>query len=176
MNEDQKESCSEESGYEKRTEVAGGPETEEDRKEIISLALRRFEIPEKHDNFIYVLPAFYVAKADGKVSFKEVYRAIRDAYELGLVALRDKVEKHDFMQFSRDNYLKFAGKTRFDDLVLLTDAINAMLDAYPKTESDRIRRHIHQMCLDVAEAKGPFLGEKITPGEQEMLDRIFKEI
>lgn len=143
--------------------------------EAIAQAMDRFEIPEGHEKFMFCLPAFYVAKADGKVSLKEAMSIIWNSMMLGLIKPSGS-EKKAFESFAQAKFLQFQGKRNLDDFRILADAINAKLAEYSEEMVLEIRQTIRQTCEKVAAASGPMFREKVLPEEREMLDEIFASI
>lgn len=141
----------------------------------IQAAMERFEIPREHESFLFCIPPFYVAKADGKISIKEAMSIAWNSLMLGLVKPQGP-EKSAFDRFARDKLFQFQGKRNLDDYQILADAINAKLAQYPQEMAMDIRRTIRQTCEKVAEASGPLFRDKVSPEEREMLDRIFASI
>jgi len=141
----------------------------------IQQAMDRYGVPAGHAKFLFVLPPFYVAKADGKVSLKEAMSIVWNSLRSGLVGVQGE-EKKAFDLFVQNELLQFQGKSSLDDLEILTRGINARLAQYPSDEAPRIREQIHEMCIKVAKASGPLFREKVSAEERQMLDRIFAEI
>ena len=140
-------------------------------------ALDRFEIPEEYEHFLFVMPSFYVAKADGKISTKETLSIVRNSVLFNLVDMKtDENEKDQFLSFSHNKILTFMGKSNLDDLSLIVNAINEKLEDYPPDEQVRIRKRIHELCTKVAQSSGPMFKDKVCAEEAEMLDRIFDGI
>lgn len=146
-------------------------------RQKIEAALNRYEVPRGYEHFLFILPAFYVAKSDGKISTKETITIIVNSIHFNLVDTHvDKEEKNEFHAFAHNKVLTFMGKTNLGDLDILVNAINSKLEEYPEIEANRIRKKIRELCIAVAKSSGPLFREKILREEREMLDRIFKGI
>ena len=143
--------------------------------ERIRVAMDRFEVPQGREKFLFCLPAMYVAKADGKISFKEAMSVIWNSLMLGLVKPQGD-EKTAFDAFVKSKILTFQGKSDLSDFVMLADAINDLLDTYGPSEAQEIRKAIHGTCTKVAEASGPMFRDKVSAEERDMLDRIFARL
>ena len=138
----------------------------------IKEAMERFEVPSGHENLLFCLPAFYVAKADGKISMKEAFSIVWNSVTTGLIKPRGD-EKKAFDGFVQRKLLHFQSKTSLDDFGILADAINAKLAQYPADAAQSIRDTIHDTCTKVAKSSGPLFREKVSPEERQMLDKIF---
>jgi len=143
--------------------------------DVIQAAMERFEVPAERETFLFCLPAFYVAKSDGKISVKEAMSIAWNALMQGLVKPRGD-EKKDFDAFLKDKLLQFQGKRNLEDYDILAEAINAKLLQYPADVAAGIRRAIRDTCVKVAEASGPMFREKVLPEERQMLDKIFASL
>jgi hypothetical protein len=140
--------------------------------DAIQAAVQRFEIPPEHETFMFCLPAFYVAKADGSISLKEAMSIAFNSLMLGLVKPHGD-EKKAFQAFAKDKLLQFQGKRSLDDFDVLAEAINAKLAQYPADAANDIRKSIQETCVKVAKASGPMFRDKVLPEERHMLDKIF---
>jgi len=140
--------------------------------EVVRAAMERFEVPAEHETFLFCLPAFYVAKSDGKISLKEAMSIIWNSVMLGLVKPRGE-EKKAFDAFVKDKLFQFQGKRNLEDYDVLAEAINAKLREYPAEAAAGIRQSIRETCIKVAEASGPMFRDKVLPEERHMLDKIF---
>ena len=83
--------------------------------------MERFEVPAEHETFLFCLPAFYVAKSDGKISVKEAMSIAWNSLMLGLVKPRGE-EKKAFDAFFKDKLFQFQGKRNLEDYDLLAEA------------------------------------------------------
>ncbi len=144
-------------------------------EEIIKKAMYFFEIPPHRTNYLFILPAFYVAKADGKLSMKEAISLRYNAAVLGLISPADQ-EGSDLEEFMEKKTEQFSEKTNLNDLDLLTRAINARLESYPPDKAQAIRESIYELCMKVADASGPLLGDHISEEEKAMLKKIFYKL
>ncbi len=142
---------------------------------VIQKAMEVFEIPPHRAHYLFLLPAFYVAKADGKLSMKEIMTLRLNAVTLGLIGPQDE-DSADLEQFFEKKIEQFGRELKLSDLDLLAKAINARLDNYPQDKARTIRESIYQLCMNVADASGPLFGENITPEEREMLKQIFYKL
>ena len=138
----------------------------------IKKAMDVFDIPPDHVDFLFLLPPFYVAKADGKVSAKEVMAIGWNSITSGLFSSRHSV-KEALDKFLEVKAVQFQNKTDFSDFKLLAKAINARLERLPDDKSKTIRDIMLDMCLKVAEASGPIFGKNINDYERQMLKLIF---
>jgi len=144
---------------------------------MIDAAMNRYEVPREYEHFLFILPAFYVAKSDGKISTKETISIIMNSIHFNLVDTEvDKDERNEFHAFTHNKILTFMGKTNLGDLDILVNAINEKLEGYPEAEAKRVRKKIRELCIAVAKSSGPLFREKILPEERKMLDRIFQGI
>ncbi len=144
-------------------------------EEIIKKALQFFEIPPHRSNYLFLLPSFYVAKADGKLSMKETISIRYNAAMLGLIGPQDQGSS-DLEEFIEKKIEQFAEKTNLNDLDLLTQAINARLEAYAPDKAQAIRESIYELCMKVADASGPLFGDHISEEERQMLKKIFYKL
>lgn len=142
---------------------------------IIQKAMTTFGVPAHRPNFLFLLPAFFVAQADGKIQMKEVMSIGYNSVKLGLVTAQEE-GSDDFNLFLEQMVEKFQQKTLLSDLDLLATAINARLATVAPERAQVIRERIYQLCVAVADASGPLLGDKITAEEKEMLQRIFYKL
>jgi len=146
-------------------------------RQFIREAIDRYEIPEEYEHFLFILPAFYVAKADGKISAKETISIIRNSVLFNLVGTEvNEGEKQEFYAFAHNRILTFMGKSCLKDLDILTNAVIEKLQEYPEAEEKRIKTRIRELCISVAKSSGPLFREKVGPEERRMLDRIFENI
>jgi len=143
--------------------------------EIINKAMELFEIPSHRKNFLFLLPPFYIAKADGKISFKEINSICYNAIRLGLIGPQEQ-DSEDLDAFIEKTIKKFEEKLYLGDLDLLAKAINARLKDYTPEKAQEIRERIYELCVDVADASGPLFGDNITKEEKQMLERIFTKL
>jgi tellurite resistance protein len=141
----------------------------------IKKAMQVFEIPSHRTNYLFLLPSFYVAKADGKLSVKEIMSLRYNAAKLGLLGPQDE-DSQDLETFMEKKIEQFSGKITFSDLELLAKAINARLANYSPDKARAIREHIYELCMKVADASGPLLGENISEEEKQMLEQIFYQL
>ena len=141
----------------------------------IKQALDRFEIPPEHIDFLFLLPPFYVAKADGKMSIKESMSIAYNSIVLGLVSTQSE-EKKAFQTFLKNKLFQFQGKTNLEDLDIVATAINARLEQFPADKAQKIRKLMYETCIKVAEASGPLFRDKVSPEERQMLDKILQNI
>ncbi len=143
--------------------------------DIIKKAMQVFEIPSHRTNYLFLLPSFYVAMADGKLSMKEIMSLRYNAAMLGLVGPQDE-ESQDLEKFMENKIEQFSGKITLSDLDLLAKAINARLAGYSPDKARVIRESIYELCMKVADASGPLLGDKISDEEKQMLEQIFYKL
>jgi hypothetical protein len=143
--------------------------------DIIKQAMQAFEIPPHRTNYLFLLPSFYVAMADGKLSMKEIMSLRYNAAMLGIVGPQDE-ESQDLEQFMEKKIDQFSGEITLSDLDLLAKAINARLAAYSPDKAQVIRERIYELCMKVADASGPLLGDKISNEEKQMLEQIFYKL
>jgi len=143
--------------------------------EIIKKAMRVFEIPPHRTNFLFLLPPFYVAKADGKLSLKEIMAISYNAARLGLIGPQDE-NSEDLEEFIEKKIEQFSEKISVADLDLLANAINARLESYSPEKAQAIRERIYELCIKVADASGPLLGNNISEEERQMLEKIFYKL
>jgi hypothetical protein len=143
--------------------------------EIIKRALQIFEIPPHRTNFLFLLPPFYVAKADGKISMKEVMSIGYNSILLGLIGPQDE-DSEDLDNFMEKTVEQFQSKSNLGDLDLLTQAINVRLQSFSPDKAQAIRERIYELCLKVAEASGPLFGDHVSEEERQILERIFYKL
>jgi len=142
--------------------------------DAIQAAMEKYEVPPAYPNFLYALPAMYVAKSDGQISVKEACSVMWNSLMLGLVT--QGPEQKAFSDFAKNKILQFQGKTNLEDFDILADAINALLATQPPEKATMIRQSIQEMCTKVAKTSGPLFREKVLPEERAMLDKIFAQI
>jgi len=143
--------------------------------DIIKKAMQVFEVPSHRSHYLFLLPAFYVAKADGKLSIKETMSLRLNAAKNGLIGPQDE-ESEDLENFLENKIEQFSGKIGFADLDLLANAINARLEKYSSEKAQAIRERIYDLCIKVADASGPVFGENISDEEKQMLEKIFYKL
>lgn len=143
--------------------------------EIIKKAMTVFEIPRHRTNFLFLLPPFYVAKADGKMSFKEISSICFNAARLGLIGPQDQ-DSEDLDEFIEKKVEQFQNKQNRGDLDLMAKAINTRLEAFSPEKAKTIRERIYELCINVADASGPIFGDHISEEERQMLERIFYKL
>lgn len=142
---------------------------------IIQKAMEVFEIPPHRAHYLFLLPAFYVAKADGKLSIKEIMALRLHAATLGLIGPQDE-DSADLEKFFEKKIEQFSKELKLSDLDLLAKAINARLANFAPDKAKAVRESIYQLCMNVADASGPMFGENITEEEREMLKQIFYKL
>lgn len=143
--------------------------------ENIKKAMQVFEIPSHRTNYLFLLPSFYVAKADGKLSMKEIMSLRYNAAKLGLLGPQDE-DSPDMETFIEKKIAQFSAKISLSDLKLLAKAINARLAGYSPDKAGAIRERIYELCMKVANASGPLLGDNISEEEKQMLEQIFYQL
>jgi len=143
--------------------------------EIIQKAMQLFEIPSHRTNYLFLLPPFYVAKADGKLSVKEIMSLRFNAVKVGLIGPQDE-DSEDLEVFMEKKIEQFSEKISLADLDLLAKAINARLASYSPEKAQAIRERIYELCIKVADASGPIFGENISDEEKQMLEKIFYKL
>lgn len=144
-------------------------------QEIIKHAMQVFEVPPHRANFLFLLPPFFVAKADGKISLKEISSICFNAARLGLIGPQDQ-DSEDLDAFIEQKVEQFQNKMNIGDLDLLAKGINARLEAFSPEKADAIRQRIYELCINVADASGPLFGEHISEEERRMLELIFHKL
>jgi len=144
-------------------------------EDVIKKAMAVFGIPPHRTRFLYLLPAFYVAKADGKISFKEISSICYNAAALGLIGPQDE-DSEDLDQFIEKKVEQFGQTARTENLDLLARAINARLEKYSPEKAQAIREAIYDLCIKVADASGPIFGDHISEEEKQMLEKIFYKL
>jgi hypothetical protein len=144
-------------------------------EEIIKKAMQVFEIPPHRTNYLFLLPSLFVAEADGKLSLKEIMSLRFNAERLGLVGSQD--QENDDLEFFIENKIEqFSKKIGLANLDLLTQAIQARLANYSPEKARVIRERIYELCMKVADASGPLLGDNISEEERQMLQKIFYKL
>ncbi|MFV1967149.1 MAG: hypothetical protein ACC628_17105 [Pirellulaceae bacterium] len=138
----------------------------------VQTAMERFEVPAGHERFLFCLPLFYVAKADGAIAMKEVVSIAWNSVMQGLVQPGGDEQKA-FNAFYKNKTYQFQGKSNLDDFAILADAIDAQLAQYPAAEAQKIRDSIRAACTNVAQSSGPLFRDKVSAEERQMLDKIF---
>lgn len=144
-------------------------------QEIIKQAMQVFDVPSHRSNFLFLLPPFYVAKADGKISFKEISSICFNAARLGLIGPQDQ-DSEDLDVFIEKKVEQFQNKMSISDLDLMAKGINARLEAFSPEKAHAIRERIYELCVNVADASGPMFGEHISEEERRMLEIIFHKL
>ncbi|UCE04362.1 MAG: TerB family tellurite resistance protein [bacterium] len=144
-------------------------------EEIIKKAMQVFEIPPHRTNFLFLLPPFYVAKADGKISFKEISSICYNAARLGLIGPQE-ADSEDLDAFIEKKVEQFGEKTNLGNLDLLARAINARLESLSPKKAQAIRERIYELCVNVADASGPLFRDHISEEERQMLEKIFDKL
>jgi len=139
----------------------------------IQEAMSKYGIPEGYPDFLLILPMWYVARADGKFSFMELFKIVMKSAKSGLFLIKDSEEKEAFTIFAESSVEGFLKKEHLHDFVLLSTAINARIGQYPSDKQPKIRNNIKLMCESVAEASGPLFADHVSQEEREMLDQIF---
>lgn len=144
-------------------------------EDIIKKALEVFGIPKHRVNFLFLLPPFFVAKADGKISLKEMMSLEYNSILLGLVGVQEEGSS-DLENFIQKKVEEFEKTPRLVGLDLLTRAINARLESFPPEKAHSIRQRIYELCHKVAEASGPLFGDNVSEEERQMLESIFYKL
>lgn len=149
--------------------------TEEEAKEY-ELAREIFHAPEGYEHFLFAMPLYFVAIADGKVDVKEIVKIPFIKVSHGIIANTDEKETELRLEFTSNirNYIEKERKP--EHLKLLARAINYKLREYPPEEAKKIRTNIYEACVEVAEASGPMFRDKMCKEEREMIDQIFHTI
>ena len=144
-------------------------------EDIIKKAMQVFEIPPHRTNYLFLLPPLFVAEADGKLSLKEIMSLRLNAERLGLLGAPDQ-ENDDLELFIESKIEQFSKKIGIANLDLLTQAIQARLASYSLEKAQAIRERIYELCMKVADASGPLLGDNISEEERQMLQKIFYKL
>ena len=128
-------------------------------------------IGKEHDFILFTLPALYIAKADGVITFDEAMN-IAASIEVfgGNPQNKEKLASYESV------LAQFYDKHSLDDLDKITKTINERLEEYDPEEAMDIRNLIRELCVNVAKASGPEEGSKISAEEHKYLREIYKDI
>ncbi len=148
-----------------------------DENDDVKMACEKFIIPLSYPQFLFVLPAFYVAKADGTLSVKE---AIAISFCGISVEIRDSLESKELQTFFND----WAGavmnevvdEKNSEDIRLVTRAIDQVLQDMGPMEALAKRAQMYEACLKVAQASGPLFSDHVSSDEQVMIQTLFGDI
>ena len=138
-------------------------------QESVKIVTEKFNIHPNEANLIFVLPALYVANADGESSFMECCSL---GWNSGSLQLIDNAHLGGFQKLIET----FLRQKEVIDVSIVANAINARLESFSSEESARIRKTINTVCTKVAKASGPLFREKVSAEERDMLDQIAEQI
>jgi len=134
-----------------------------------------FEIPPGNEHFLFMLPPFYVARADGDVSIPELFSAVWNNCMQQLTPTMGP-EKTAAQAYLQKMAVAYATGRRTEDLRVLSAAINLVLRSLPDGRAQAVRESIQLTCTRVARASGPLFREKVSAEERQMLDEIFEAL
>lgn len=143
--------------------------------ESVKKAMEKFDVPTGHEEFLFIFPLLYVAKADGSLSLKEAYKVMWSAMT-SVTPTKDKAEQKVLQDFLKEQVTIFKTKKTLPDSEILTNAINAILSQYASDQAKATRKAIYDSCLKVAQTSGPMFREKVSDAERTMLDSLFSDI
>lgn len=141
----------------------------------VKKAMEKFDVPTGHEEFLFIFPSLYVAKADESLSFKEAYKVMWSAMT-SVTPPKGKEDKKVLQDFLKEQITVFKSKKTLPDSEILTNAINAILSQYSSDQAKATRKAMYDACLKVAKTSGPMFGEKVSEAERKMLDSLFSDI
>lgn len=143
--------------------------------DAVKKAMEKFDVPTGHEEFLFIFPLLYVAKADGSLSLKEAYKVMWSAMT-SLTPPKGKEEQKVLQDFLKEQVTVFKAKKTLPDSEILTNAINAILSQYSSDQAKATRKAMYDSCLKVAKTSGPMFREKVSEAERNMLDSLFSDI
>lgn len=141
----------------------------------VKKAMEKFDVPTGHEEFLFIFPLLYVAKADGSLSLKEAYKVMWSAMT-AVTPPKGKEAQKVLQDFLKEQITIFKTKKSLPDSELLTNAINAILSQYSTDQAKTTRKAMYDSCLKVAQTSGPMFKEKVSEAERNMLDSLFSDI
>ena len=141
----------------------------------VKKAMEKFDVPTGHEEFLFIFPLLYVAKADGSLSLKEAYKVMWSAMT-AVTPPKGKEAQKVLQDFLKEQITIFKTKNSLPDSEILTNAINAILSQYSSDQAKATRKAMYDACLKVAKTSGPMFGEKVSEAERNMLDSLFSDI
>jgi phosphoenolpyruvate-protein kinase (PTS system EI component) len=141
----------------------------------IKAALEKFEVPTEHEEFLFIFPLLYVAKADGTIGLKESYKVMMSAMT-SVTPPKGKEDKKALQDFLKEQITVFKAKKNLPDSRILTDAISALMSKQSTDEAQAIRKTMYDACVKVAQTSGPMFKEKVSDEERKMLESFFGTI
>ncbi len=163
------------------------PETTEDKEiqeiredaekiRLVDEAREYFRVPIGFGFFLYVLPAYYVALADGEISDEEGDSILNGGLGQVIMNSLPGAYKDQFYEWMAWVLPEVVLQRRPEDVGKLALVIDFELSQMVPTEADKKRKQMYDSCLQVAKASGPMFRSKVSAEEQEMLDMIFGDI
>ena len=141
----------------------------------VKKAMEKFDVPTGHEEFLFIFPLLYVAKADGSLSLKEAYKVMWSAMT-AVTPPKGKEAQKVLQDFLKEQITIFKTKKSLPDSEILTNAINAILSQYSSEQAKAARKAMYDSCLKVAKTSGPLFREKVSDAERNMLDSLFSDI
>lgn len=141
----------------------------------IKAALEKFDVPTEHEEFLFIFPLLYVAKADGTIGLKESYEVMMSAIST-VTPPKDNKEEKVLQDFLEEQVTVFKTKKNLPDSRILTDAISALMSKQSTDEAQAIRKTMYDACVKVAQTSGPMFKEKVSDEERKMLESFFGTI
>ena len=141
----------------------------------VKKAMEKFDVPTDHEEFLFIFPMLYVAKADGSLSLKEAYKVMWSAMT-SVTPPKGKEAQKVLQDFLKEQVTIFKTRKSLPDSELLTNAINAILSQYSTDQAKTTRKAMYDSCLKVAQTSGPLFREKVSEAERNMLDSLFSDI
>jgi hypothetical protein len=145
-------------------------------REEIERAVKHFGVPADKEEFLFVLPGFYVGAADGNLDAKEVVAVVHGGAVAVEVVGKDVMEPEALAEFLAENTVEMVRKCSIDDVDILMRGIKAKLEELPSEKANMVRGMVRVVIMLVAAISGRkkylLWGSRIDKSEEAMIDRI----
>jgi hypothetical protein len=142
----------------------------------IEKAVKHFGVPADKEEYLFLLPGFYVGAADGNLDAKEVIAIVKGgAIALEIVG-RDVMEPQKIVKFLADKTVSTLRQCNLDDVDILMKGIREKLTELPSDKANMIKGMIRVVIVLVAAISGRkkwiLWGSRVDKSESQMIARI----
>ena len=142
----------------------------------IEKAMKHFGVPQEKEEYLFLLPGFYVGAADGKLDAKEVVAVVTGGAMALEILGRDFMDPQKTSKFLADNTLSMLRQCNIDDVDILMKGIQEKLTELPVEKANMIKGMIRVVIVLVAAVSGRrkwiLWGNRIDKSESQMIARI----
>ena len=143
--------------------------------EPLDRAVMLYSVPKDHPEFLLILPLFYIAKADGVITRKEMMTIAWNGHMEGIIA-KDESGVRRLSEFSSLVQEQFLSDKEPKDTRILEDGIRALFQTFPQRTRNDMESRFTEACMEVlsASSRRLFMRKPVTR-ERTMLRRFIPE-